>query len=137
MSDTSIVSTPHPTERTVGGTTVATVRGEIDLLTAPGLAARLDVLTAGPCPDLVLDLGRVSFMDCTGLGVLCRARNRVLARHGRLRLVTHSTFFQQTLRRTGLAGVFEVLPCLPGYVADMPTAEADNVTAARPAPGLR
>ncbi|UOB08105.1 STAS domain-containing protein [Streptomyces sp. HP-A2021] len=137
MSDTSIGSTPHPTERTVGGTTVVTVCGEIDLLTAPGLAGRLDVLTAGPCPDLVLDLGAVSFMDCTGLGVLCRARNRAMARHGRLRLVTDSTFFRWTLRHAGLAGVFEVLPCLPDGVADTPTAEADNVTAGRPAPELR
>lgn len=137
MSDTSIGSTPHPTERTVGGTTVVTVRGEIDLLTAPGLAARLDVLTAGPCPDLVLDLSQVSFMDCTGLGVLCRARNRVMARHGRLRLATDSTLFRLILRHAGLAGVFELLPSLPDDVADTSATEADAVTAARPVPGLR
>ncbi|WP_171113581.1 MULTISPECIES: STAS domain-containing protein [Streptomyces] len=137
MSDTSIGSTPHPMECTVGGTTVVTVRGEIDLLTAPGPAARLDVLTAGPCPDLVLDLGPVSFMDCTGLGVLCRTRNRVMARHGRLHVVADSTFLRRTLRHASLAGVFEVLPCLPDDVADMPTAEADNVTAGRPVTGLR
>ncbi|MEU3885131.1 STAS domain-containing protein [Streptomyces sp. NPDC029041] len=137
MSDTCTGSTPHPTERTVGGTTVVTVRGEIDLLTAPGLAARLDILTADPCPDLVLDLSPVSFMDCTGLGVLCRARNRVMARHGRIRLVTDSTFLRWTLRHAGLAGVFEVLPCLPDDVADTSAVEADNVTAGRPVPGLR
>ncbi len=137
MSDTSIGSTPHPTEHTVGGTTVVTVRGEIDLLTAPSLAARLDALTAGPCPDLVLDLGPVSFMDCTGLGVVCRARNRVMARHGQLRVVTDNTFFRRTLRHAGLAGVFEVLPCLPDDVAATPGAEADNVTAGRPVPGPR
>ncbi|WP_308400988.1 STAS domain-containing protein [Streptomyces purpurascens] len=101
------------------------------------LAARLDLLTAGPCPDLVLDLSPVSFMHCTGLGVLRRARNRVMARHGRLRLVTDSTFFRWTLQYAGLAGVFEVLPCLPDDVADTPAAEADNVTAGRPVPGLR
>ncbi|MFF7731697.1 hypothetical protein [Streptomyces sp. NPDC007984] len=32
---------------------VLTLRGELDLLAVPALRARLDVLTAGPCPDLV------------------------------------------------------------------------------------
>jgi hypothetical protein len=32
------------------------LRGEIDLLAEPALAARRDALTAGTCPDLVLDL---------------------------------------------------------------------------------
>ncbi|MFD9114457.1 STAS domain-containing protein [Streptomyces bottropensis] len=132
MSDILIRSTPLPTERTAGGTAVVTVRGEIDLLTTPGLAARLDRLTAGPCPDLVVDLRPVSFMDCAGLGVLCRARNRVSARHGRLRLVTDSTGFRRILRHVDLAGVFEVLPCLPEGVAETPTTDADEATAGRP-----
>ena len=89
------------------------LRGEIGLLAAPALAALLDSLTAGMCPDLVLDLRAVSFIDCTGLGVLCRARNRVLARQGRLRLVTQNACFLRVLRITGLAGVFEINPDLP------------------------
>ncbi|MFE9115104.1 STAS domain-containing protein [Streptomyces collinus] len=70
-------------------------------------------MTAGPCPDLVLDLRPVSFIDCAGLGVLCRVRNRVRARHGRLRLITGSIRLARVLRHTGLAGVFEVLPGMP------------------------
>lgn len=113
MSDSPVKATPRHTESTVGGTTTVTVRGEIDLLTAPRLMARLDRLTAAPHPDLVLDLRRMSFIDCAGLGVLCRARNRVAERRGSLRLVTDSTGFRRILRHAGLAGVFEVLPCLP------------------------
>lgn len=86
MSDTPGRSTPPP-EHTAR---VVTLHGDLDLLTAPALRERLDMLTAGPCPDLVLDLRPVSFIDCAGLGVLCRVRNRVRARHGRLRLVTGS-----------------------------------------------
>ncbi|MFF7969888.1 anti-sigma factor antagonist [Streptomyces sp. NPDC007905] len=96
--------------------TVVPLHGEIDLLTAPVLSERLDALTAHPCPDLVLDLRPVAFIDCTGLGVLCRARNRVLARRGRLRLVADSTNFLMLLRATRLADVFEVLPQLPKNV---------------------
>ncbi|GGS95468.1 STAS domain-containing protein [Streptomyces cinerochromogenes] len=95
------------------GPTVLPLPGEIDLLTAPALAERLDALTARPRPDLVLDLRPTEFIDCTGLSVLCRARDRVLARRGRLRLVTDSARFLRMLRATGLWGTFEVQPQLP------------------------
>ncbi|WP_306921670.1 STAS domain-containing protein [Streptomyces luteogriseus] len=88
----------------VGTTHVVTLRGDLDLLAAPALRARRDMLTAGPCPDLVLDLRPVSFIDCSGLGVLCRVRNRVRARHGRLRLVTGSASLRRVQRHTGMAG---------------------------------
>ncbi|MGP4090109.1 STAS domain-containing protein [Streptomyces sp. KR55] len=90
MSGNDPRSAPHHTERTVGATTVVELRGEIDIFTAPPLAARLETLTADQHPDLVLDLRSMAFIDRTGLGVLCRARNRVEARDGRLRLVTDS-----------------------------------------------
>ncbi|MFJ8632385.1 STAS domain-containing protein [Streptomyces sp. NPDC093568] len=100
----------------VAGTTVVELGGELDLLAAPALRTRLDSLTAGTCPDLVLDLRAVSFIDCTGLGVLCRARNRVTARQGRLRLLTEDTCFLRVLRVTGLANAFEIHPDLPALV---------------------
>lgn len=107
----------------VGAAQVVTLRGELDLLAAPALRARLDMLTAGPCPDLVLDLRPVSFIDCSGLGVLCRVRNRVRARQGRLRLVTDSTSLRRVLRHTGMAGVFELLPGMPVGVAGPPATD--------------
>jgi anti-sigma B factor antagonist len=120
MSEAHTMPAPCHTERVVGGTTVVELRGEIDLLTAQALAARLDTLTAGPCPDLVLDLRPVSFIDCSGLALLCRTRNRVLARCGRLRLIADSPRFQQILRCTGLVGVFETYPCLPEALRRIP-----------------
>ncbi len=98
------------------------LRGEIDILTAPRLAARLEALTADPRPDLVLDLASMAFIDCTGLGVLCRARNRALARGGRLRLVTDSHSFRRILRVVGLTGVFELHPSLSTALAGAPEA---------------
>ncbi|MFI8891629.1 STAS domain-containing protein [Streptomyces paradoxus] len=103
-------SEPPPPEHP---TRVVTLHGELDLRTAPALRARLDGVTAGTCPDLVLDLRPVSFIDCAGLGVLCRVRNRVRARHGRLRLVVGGTQLPRVLRHTGLAAAFEVLPGMP------------------------
>jgi anti-sigma B factor antagonist len=96
------------------------LQGEIDILTVPALAAHLDTLTADPCPDLVLDLRTVAFIDCAGLGVLCRARNRARARHGRLRLVTDSARFLRILRRTGLTGAFDIHPRWPQDLTGAP-----------------
>ncbi|MFF4255196.1 STAS domain-containing protein [Streptomyces sp. NPDC001663] len=101
------------TERVVGGATVVEVRGEIDILTASPLSARIDALTAGRRPDLVLDLRPMTFIDCSGLRVLCRARNRVLAHEGRLRLVNPDGHFLVMLRTTHLGGVFEIHPDVP------------------------
>lgn len=113
-------------ERTVDGTTIMALHGEIDLVTAIPLAARLDALTSASCPDLVLDLRAVSFIDCAGLGVLCRTRNRIRARHGRLRLVTGSSGFLRLLRAVGLGGVFEVHPRLSTALAGPPNAVAGS-----------
>ena len=99
--------------RVAGGTTVVSLQGEIDVLAVPALSERLDAHTAHPHPDLVVDLRLVTFIDCAGLGVLCRARNRTLARQGRLRLITESANFRRILRITGLSGVFEVHTRLP------------------------
>ncbi|WP_425579028.1 STAS domain-containing protein [Streptomyces echinatus] len=62
---------PH---HATGGAIIVSVHGEMDAVTAPTLIERFDALTAHPHPDLVLDLRSVTFIDCAGLGVLCRAR---------------------------------------------------------------
>jgi len=104
---------PHTVRGTTDGTTVVTLYGEIDLASAVPLESRLDALASEPHPDLVLDLRPVSFIDCAGLGVLCRTRKRVRARSGRLRLVADSGGFLRVLHIAGLGGVFEVHPHLP------------------------
>ncbi|WP_328494688.1 STAS domain-containing protein [Streptomyces sp. NBC_00414] len=120
MSENHCRSACHHFAHVVDGTTVVELRGEIDIATASPIAARLDTVTAGPCPDLVLDLRAVSFIDCAGLSLLCRARNRVLARRGRLCLVTEDTRVLRVLRGAGLSGVFTTYPRLPGQAGGTP-----------------
>ncbi|KUL77978.1 anti-anti-sigma factor [Streptomyces sp. NRRL WC-3605] len=105
------------------------LRGEIDLSTATSLMMRLDALTSAPSPDLVLDLRGVTFIDCAGLGVLCRVRNRVRAREGRLRLVSESARFRRMLRLADLGGAFEVASRLP----DVMSRPVDTAAGARAA----
>ncbi|MFB7596152.1 STAS domain-containing protein [Streptomyces sp. NPDC056160] len=85
------------------------LNGTVDFAARLSLAPHLDTLTAVPRPDLVLDLRSMSFIDCAGLGLLCRVRNRVLARDGRLRLVADSPSFRRILTRAGLGGVFQII----------------------------
>ncbi|MFK0128425.1 STAS domain-containing protein [Streptomyces nigra] len=110
--------------------TVVALRGEIDLGTATPLTMRLDALTSDPSPDLVLDLRGVTFIDCAGLGVLCRVRNRVEARAGRLRLVSDSARFRGMLRLVDLDEAFEIAAGLPD-VTSRPVVGGDSGADAR------
>ncbi|MFF9483096.1 STAS domain-containing protein [Streptomyces sp. NPDC014733] len=93
------------------GVTVVALHGELDLLAARALAATLDDLTGTRRPDLVLNLRAVSFIDCSGLSLLCRARHRVRAASGRLRLagITPGDAVSRLLELTGLADAFDRL----------------------------
>ncbi|PKV83138.1 anti-anti-sigma factor [Streptomyces sp. TLI_146] len=123
MTNSPTRSTPYRAQRVIGGPTLVTLQGEIDILAAPRLTARLDALTESPYSDLLLDLRPVAFIDCAGLSVLCRARNRARAGHGRLRLISDNALFLRILRCTGLAGLFDVLPSWP---PDVPTASVTD-----------
>ncbi|MFF7278120.1 anti-sigma factor antagonist [Streptomyces griseorubiginosus] len=123
MSQNHLRPAPPRTVRTVAGTTTVTLHGELDLRTAIPLTVQLDTLTSGPCPDLVLDLRPLSFIDCAGLRVLCRTQNRVRARHGRLRLITTDDGFLRILRAAGLRDAFEIHSALPA--AEVGTASVD------------
>ncbi|MFB7292473.1 STAS domain-containing protein [Actinacidiphila glaucinigra] len=93
---------------TVGGTTVVELTGELDLCAGVLAAARLDAVTAGARPDVVVDLRGVSFMDCSGLSVLIRARKRTLDRGGRFGVVGDSPCVLRLLRLTRTIRVFTV-----------------------------
>lgn len=54
------------------------VEGELDLLTAPKLGARLNGVIRAGMTDVVLDLRGVEFMDSAGLHLLLTTRRRLL-----------------------------------------------------------
>lgn len=88
------------------GCTVVALRDEIDIATAALIAPALDDATADGSPRLVVDLSEVSFLDCSGLTLLCRARRRALDREGRFWLVCACPRILRLLRAGRLHDVF-------------------------------
>jgi len=113
-------------ERPMGRILVVELHGEVDFVSARAMATRLDALTARRRPVLLLDLRPVTFIDCAGLAVLCRARRRVRLRGGRLGLVISDPHVLRTLSLAGLSKAFDV----HGGLDDALAAHVDG----RPAP---
>jgi anti-sigma B factor antagonist len=65
-----------------------------------------DLLNAGQT-RFVIDLGEVSMIDSSGIGLLVRYLTAAKQRAGSLKLLNPSKFAVQTLRMTGLLKLFE------------------------------
>jgi anti-sigma B factor antagonist len=85
------------------GTVAVAVAGELDVLSAPELAAALrDALIRYRPRRVEVDLGEVNFMDSTGIQVLVAANNDAAAAGGGVTVVRASPQVQRVLRLTGL-----------------------------------
>jgi anti-sigma B factor antagonist len=104
--------------RTVDGTTVVDVTGEIDVYTAPALREKLTALVDDGHVDLVVDLTEVRFMDSTGLGLLVGVLKRVRGLDGRLQLVIDSERLLKVFRITALTQVFTIRETVDEALAD-------------------
>jgi anti-anti-sigma factor len=89
---------------------VVAARGEIDALTASVLDAVLGTVDPDLRPDLVLDLGGVTFLGAAGLGVMSRTARRHRAAGGELTLRSASPMARRLLDLTGLASNVGILP---------------------------
>jgi anti-sigma B factor antagonist len=96
--------------RTVADHTVLEVGGEVDVYTAPRLRERLIELVEGGARHVVVDLGRVEFLDSTGLGVLVGALKRLRASGGTFGLVCSKEPLLKIFRITALDQVFPIHP---------------------------
>src|SRR5882757_6576303 len=94
---------------THGASTVAHLCGDIDAYTAPLLRAALLDLVQQNVIDLVVDMGDVTFLDSTGLGVLVATLHRQGKAGGSLRLAAVGDRVLKILQITALDTVFEIL----------------------------
>jgi len=89
---------------------VVSLHGELDMGASPRLARELfDVLTE-PVRAVVLELGDLTFIDSSGLGVLNLVRSQAMLRSIRLTLRHPPAPVRRVLELSGMDGVFDVEP---------------------------
>jgi anti-anti-sigma factor len=115
--------------RAVADVVVVELGGELDILAEEQLTPRLDMLTCLVQPAVLMDLSGVTFMDASGLRLLLRARARVLAHRGTLRIVPDRRWVPRILRLTGTRGGFCLLSDLPSGLAGGQFRSAGDVPA--------
>jgi anti-sigma B factor antagonist len=97
----------HPID---GERHVLSVRGEIDLFTAPELKQVLaESIEAGRI-RIIVDLTETTFLDSTALGVLIGAVKRLRSRDGALAIVNIDDNIAKTFEITGLDQIFTIVP---------------------------
>jgi anti-sigma B factor antagonist len=81
--------------------------GEIDLAVTDLLDQEMQRAEATDARTILLDLGGLEFIDCTGIKLLLRLRERSLADRDRLRIRRAPRHVHRLIR---IAGVEEMLP---------------------------
>src|SRR5438034_11783030 len=91
---------------TIDSAALLTLRGEIDVYTAPRLRQAIIDLVDGGATRIVVDMEKVDFLDSTGLGVLVGGLKRVRVKDGSLSIVTTQDKILKIFDITGLNRVF-------------------------------
>ena len=87
----------------IGTTHIVTVRGEIDIVSAPEFEEKLSTVGS----TVVVDLRDLDFMDSSGLSVLLRRRH-MMDGSSDLRLVIGPGIIETLFRVTGIDQVFPI-----------------------------
>jgi anti-anti-sigma factor len=96
---------------------VVTVRGNLDIDSAPVLSTTLDQVLERPVPRIVVDLSGVEFCDSTGLSAFVVGHRRAEAAGGWLRLAAPSAWLAGLLDTVGLTGRVGVYPAVADALA--------------------
>jgi len=93
-----------------GTVIVVSLKGAVDLVSAPPLRAKLNQLLTHAAPKLVIDLSGVDHLDSYGLGILVEAVKRARQTGGDTRLCAPRPDVREILDVTGLSKRISVLP---------------------------
>ncbi|TDD71521.1 STAS domain-containing protein [Actinomadura rubrisoli] len=93
-------------QRRYGDHTIVAVGGDIDVETSPRLRDFLLGLVEDGARHLVIDLGRVTFLDSTGLGVMIGVFHRLGAANGSMSFAGGSSAVRGVFHVTQLTKVF-------------------------------
>lgn len=92
------------------GIHVVSVRGELDLATAPEFERALSTVPEGGVESVIVDLTDCSFMDAAGLHLLTRAQQRFDDAGGQLAVVSANRSMLRVFQLTELDEVFAIYP---------------------------
>lgn len=97
---------------------IISVRGNLDLDSAPVLDTTLTQELVRPVPRIIVDLAGVEFCDSTGLSSFVVAHKRAGRVGGWVRLAAPSAWLQSLLETVGLATALPVYPTVADALAD-------------------
>ncbi len=97
--------------------TVLSVKGEVDVYSAPRLREKLVELASEGKYQIVVDLEGVEFLDSTGLGVLVGGLKRFRSNDGELALVCTQHRILKVFEITGLTSVFPIFESVDAATA--------------------
>lgn len=104
--------------RTQSAVHVIKLRGRLNLgESVDRMRQTFDGLMAAGEIRFLVDLGEVSMLDSSGIGLLVRCLTAAKQSAGALKLLTPSKFAVQTLKMTGLLNLFEVFDDLEQAIA--------------------
>jgi anti-sigma B factor antagonist len=94
--------------RTEPDTAVVALEGEVDIYSAPQFKEALLAGIEDGATTIIVDLGRVTFIDSTALGVLVSGAKRVRPKNGRLDIVCTDENITRIFEITGLDRIFGI-----------------------------
>jgi anti-sigma B factor antagonist len=100
-------------ERPEPSTVVVTVRGELDITTAPALRAAFEQALELPPEALTVDLTEVSFIDSVALATIVRASRRLPRPEQMLVVLGADSYARVVFDATGLARALNVVTARP------------------------
>ena len=104
----------------IRGCAVLQVTGEVDVYTAPMLREQIRELAGTGAVHLIADLGRVDFLDSTGLGALVGGLRRLRQAGGSLALVVSTPHILRIFQITGLTKVLATQRSVEGAITADP-----------------
>jgi len=116
-------------EHRVRGIITVAVTGELDLLTAPKLSARIGRLLRVEPGDVVLDLVETQFIDSAGLAILLNLQRRLERRGRQLRVLCGDGPVRRVIEMARLEEALGVVPAPP---TDAPAGPSPAIRTARP-----
>lgn len=96
---------------------VLPLEGEIDLHVSPEVAAQLRTAVAKRPPTLVVDLGKVTYLDSSGLAVLIEAMQAVQEYGGKFALARVQESVKHIFEIARLDQVFQIFPDVDSALA--------------------